>query len=287
MAIPFEEIDLRGLTPEEQQQQMEIYAAEDRRRGFDLHRLPLLRFTLFRLDDNRSRLLKSCHHIILDGWSTGILFKELFELYDNPAALQHSPVVPYSRHIRHLIEKGEGEAEKFWKGYLQGYEPGRLIPDLNKASDQQTIIPKEYVHSLGRSLSEGLEALAQRHGVSLNTVVQCLWAVLLGRYNGRRDVVFGMTSSGRAGQQFGVESMVGLFINTLPVRIQWDSTDTFGSLLARIQLEASEVQEHSHYSLIQIRNQAGVSRDQVLFVLIVVFDNYPIDDMLRKRTGNK
>ncbi|MEI6411056.1 MAG: amino acid adenylation domain-containing protein, partial [Bacteroidota bacterium] len=282
MPISFEEIDLRSLNEQAQENAIAAYRAQDQKRGFELSALPLIRFALFQRSEERSTMLMSNHHIIMDGWSLGILFKEMLLLYTHGNTANLPAPILYSSHIRYLEAQNSDKASQFWQEYLHEYEPAALIPDLKVAGKLNVMIPREHLFHLSEVETTALSQLAARAQASLNTVLQGLWAVLLGRYNQRRDIVFGMTTSGRTAENEGTEDIVGLFINTIPVRIRWEEGWGFIELVQALQLNAQKAQEYAHYALVQIQALTGEKGGSDLFDHLMVFENYPIDETLTK-----
>ncbi|WP_051386445.1 non-ribosomal peptide synthetase [Actinokineospora inagensis] len=245
--------------------------AADRAERFDLAQAPLLRVLLARLGPDRHRLLLTYHHILLDGWSTPLLAKELFLLYTAHGDPTKLPTVrPYKDYLAWLRGKDNEAARAAWSESLHGLdEPTLLAPgaDPSGAADQQPIPVPD-------GLLAQLAALARSTGVTLNTVIQAAWALLLGRTLGRDDVVFGATVSGRPADLPGVESMIGLFINTVPVRVRLDPAETVAALLVRVQAEQARVMDHQHLGLADIQRAAGIGE---LFDTLTVFESYFVD----------
>ncbi|MFJ4206090.1 amino acid adenylation domain-containing protein [Streptomyces sviceus] len=244
----------------------------DRESGFDPATPPLLRCTLVRTSERHHRLLVTHHHILLDGWSVSVLLRELLALYaagDAPAALE--PVPPYRTFLHWLDRRDHGAAEAAWRDALAGVaEPTRLAPGADLGSGE----PAQARTELSAETGAALTARARSLGVTLNTFVQSAWAILLGRLAGRDDVVFGTTVSGRPAELPGVESMVGLFINTVPTRIRLRPADPVGRLLHEIQDGYVHLLDHHHLGLADIQRAVGVPE---LFDTLVVFENYPVD----------
>ncbi|CAM5472920.1 Amino acid adenylation domain-containing protein OS=Streptomyces rimosus subsp. rimosus (strain ATCC / DSM 40260 / JCM 4667 / NRRL 2234) OX=1265868 GN=SRIM_023130 PE=4 SV=1 [Streptomyces rimosus subsp. rimosus] len=265
--VPWQEIDLTGH-PDPEAEARTLTEA-DRARRFDVTEPPLLRFTLLQLGENRHRLLFTSHHILLDGWSMPLLFGELFDLY--AAGADTLPAVrPFKDYLAWLAGQDRDAAEDAWRRRLSGVEPCLLAP----GNEQPPAVPAQHVVSAEAGLTGALEELARRLGVTVNTVVQGAWAVLLGWYTGRRDVVFGSTVSGRPAELPGVETMVGLFINTLPVRVDVDPSRPVGDLLRQLQEQHTALMPYQHIGLPRLQSLAGAGE---LFDTLMVFENYPLD----------
>ncbi|RSN27514.1 non-ribosomal peptide synthetase [Amycolatopsis sp. WAC 01416] len=244
----------------------ETEAAHDRRR-FDPAAAPLLRFLLLALPDGRHRLVFTHQHVLLDGWSVPQLFADLSQLY---AGADVAPSRQYRDHLGWLGEQDREAAEAAWRQALDGLtEPTHLVPH----DPQRTpALPDRSSLELPEQATEALACLARSRGLTLNTLVQTAWSIVLGRLTGRSDVVFGATVAGRPPELAGVERMLGLFINTIPVRIVLDPAEKLGALLDRVQDEQSGLLAHQHFGLADIQRGAGLGE---LFDTLMVFESYP------------
>ncbi|MEV7343455.1 amino acid adenylation domain-containing protein [Streptomyces sp. NPDC093544] len=280
--LPWREVDLSGQDTDVQHALADAVAAGERARRFDLARPPLLRCALVRLGEDRSRLLLTFHHIVADGWSLPVLHRELMGLYgDGATALP--PVAPYRAYLRRLASADRDAARAAWRTALAGLdEPTRFV---EAPADGSPIEPAQIRVELSERVTARLAARAREHGVTLGTVVQGAWGLLLGRLTDRQDLVFGTTVSGRDAAVDGIESMVGLFINTLPTRLRWQPTDTLAQLLSRLQDEQSALLDHQHLGLAELQRLAGLAGSGELFDTLVVFENYPAEPGLTDPTG--
>jgi amino acid adenylation domain-containing protein/non-ribosomal peptide synthase protein (TIGR01720 family) len=273
--LPWEEVDLRDLPPEQQEKALREMTEAAADRTFDLTRPPLLHFTLIHHGEHRHRLVMAHHHILLDGWSVGRLMTDLFTLYaagGDASALP--PVTPYRDYLAWLARQDRPAAEEAWRSVLSGTEePTRLVPD---DQPRTPVAPERLLLELPAGLSRRLTAAARKHDLTVNTLFQGAWALVLGRLTGRTDVVFGGTVSGRPADIPGVENIVGLFINTLPVRVRLDPAEPVGELLARFQRQQAGLMAHQHLNLPDVHALAGASGE--LFDTITVTENYPFDE---------
>ncbi|MFE1430759.1 amino acid adenylation domain-containing protein, partial [Streptomyces fungicidicus] len=265
----WQETDLSSLEEEAAEQAYARLLDEDRLRRFDLGEPPLMRFLLVRTGPERHRLVWTLHHVLADGWSMPIVIRDLFALY---AGRVLGPVVSYREFLGWLRGRDRGAAEVAWRGALAGLEEPTLLAAGRVPGS--VVVPESVVVDLPGGVSSGVEAGARRAGVTLNSVVQAVWGVLLGRLTGRWDVVFGATVSGRPAEIPGVESMVGLFINTLPVRVRVVPGESLVGLVRRVQEEQSALLAHQHLGLADIQALAGLG---TLFDTATVFENYPHD----------
>ncbi|MGW3210312.1 non-ribosomal peptide synthase/polyketide synthase, partial [Streptomyces sp. NPDC001135] len=271
--VPWEEIDLSGLAETERDEALRQWTAEDRTRRFDPARPPLLRFTLVRTGENRHRLVLTNHHILLDGWSMPILVKELLTLYGRSEDASALPrVSPARDYLAWVAGQDRTAAEEAWRQVLDGLDEPTLVAPAGR--DAGPVVPARVTVDLPADLTGRLTGLTRRGGITLNSVLQATWALLVGQLTGRDDVVFGGTVSGRPPQVPGIESMVGLFINTLPVRVRLDPSESFGALLERLQAQQADLMDHQYLGLTEVRQAAGFGD---LFDTLVVVENYPLD----------
>ncbi|WP_394830602.1 amino acid adenylation domain-containing protein [Pendulispora rubella] len=276
--LPWTMHDLSALEPEARKAELTRICAEDHARRFDMAKPPLLRFTLFRMQGGQAglhQLMLTNHHIVLDGWSTAVLLQELFALYRTAAGedARLPKPTPYREYLTWISTRDRASAEAAWSQTLAGVdEPTLLVPADAK---RKPIMPGQVRIALPEELTAELQRESRGRGLTLNTVVQGAWGIVLGRLTGRSDVVFGTTVAGRPPEIPGVESMVGLFINTVPVRVRLDPAEPLSSMLARLQDQQSELMAHEHLGLTEIQRLAGGAE---LFDTLAVFENYPIDE---------
>ncbi|MDQ1558188.1 MAG: hypothetical protein QOD32_1248, partial [Pyrinomonadaceae bacterium] len=238
--VPFAREDWCALPHAEQETRLRAYLEADRRRGFDLAHAPLFRLAIFRVDTGAYRVVFTHHHVILDGWSIAVLLDEVIAAYGAYAAgdIPRLPEPrPYRDYIEWIVSQDQDAAEHFWRERLAGFaEPTLIKPTPAGKSIEGS--KEELRVTLSDELSGRLSELARASQVTLNTIVQGGWGLLLSRYVGRPDVVFGATVSGRPPALAGVEQMIGLFINTLPVRVQVGTDVSVTAWLRQLQREA-------------------------------------------------
>ena len=276
--LPWEVHDWRHLTPEEQQERLEDYVVADRARGFELSEPPLMRFALLRLADDRWHFVWSFHHILLDGWGSSLLLNEVTSFYDaysNGKHLKLSQPRPYRDYIGWLQRQDLNAAEAYWKRRLQGFTSPTTFGIPENLQQNAKTGYAEKTHRIDEQTSRGLEALARYQQVTLNTLIQGAWALLLWRYSGESDVLFGATVSGRPADLEGVEQMVGLFINTLPVRVQIDGDAQVGAWLKQLQVEQTEMRQYEYSPLVEVQKWSEVERGVPLFESLLVFESFP------------
>ncbi|MBD0254686.1 MAG: non-ribosomal peptide synthetase, partial [Cytophagales bacterium] len=263
--------------PRARLERVEQYKAEDKRRGFDVTRDTLMRLAVFQLEAQVFEVVWSWHHIIMDGWCLGILQAEFVHVYDcllQGRSPDLPPAPPYRSYIDWLGRQHAGEAQEFWARYLRGYEGVASLPLTYSALHADGYQLGEYALRLDKHRTAGLNALAARRKVTLNTVLQVLWGLALGRYSGRQDVVFGTVVSGRPAELEGVESTVGLFINTIPVRIVSGPGKRFSELLGEVKQDLAGSEPYHHVQLADLQRTARGR--EPLFNHVLVFENYPL-----------
>ncbi|MFI5885736.1 non-ribosomal peptide synthase/polyketide synthase [Streptomyces sp. NPDC051554] len=273
LELPWHEVDLSAQDDTTVRRDLaEAVAADERAHRFDLARPPLIRCALIRFGEDRSRLVLTFHHIVADGWSLPVLHRELLALYgENPTPLPE--VAPYRDYLRRIAGADREAARAAWSTALAGVdESTRLVETPAPAGPVE---PAQIRVELPERITSRLAARARERGVTLGTLVQGAWGLLIGRMTGREDVLFGTTVGGRDAAVDGIESMIGLFINTLPTRLRWTPGDTLGGLLDRLQDEQSALLDHQHLGLADIQRATGHAGDGELFDTLVVFENYP------------
>ncbi|HYH80777.1 MAG TPA: condensation domain-containing protein [Longimicrobium sp.] len=252
--------------------------AADLRRGHDLKRPPLVRMTVARVDARRHALLLSMHHAVIDGWSLPLVVAELEALYQaertgEPAGLPPAP--RFRDYVQWLMGRDAPAAERFWRDALRGFRRATPLPldrGPHAAGDERA---KETVDA-DPALVERAQAFARGQGVTFNTLVQGAWALLLARHAGEGDVVFGATVSGRPPEIAGVERTVGLFINTVPVRVGVDGGAAVGDWLRAIQRTQVDTRQYEYARLVDVHGWSDVPREAPLFESLLVFENYPV-----------
>ena len=273
---------------------VEAFKEKDRKRVFDLSRDVLMRVSVLKTAENGFLFIWTHHHIIMDGWCVAILTEDFWEIYQGfleGRAYRLPEAVPFSIYISWLEKQDRKASRSYWRHYLDGYSDGVTIPDpdgvidAEKTGDYQ---PRVFSWTLDKENTAALNRMAAGCKVTLNHVVQAIWGIALGRYNRREDVVFGVVVSGRPEEIPGVETVVGLFINTIPVRVRWEDTKTFRELVQNIRQGAVESKPHHYSPLAEIQSDSILK--QRLINHIMVFENFPmqvrLDGALAERHKN-
>ncbi|AHD05618.1 putative non-ribosomal peptide ligase domain protein [Paenibacillus larvae subsp. larvae DSM 25430] len=275
--------DLRHIPDEkERERYMNEYKEYDKNRKFDLNKDVMMRVAVFRIGEQDYVFIWTSHHILMDGWCVEILVSDFFDIYNRllinrPCHLE--PVKQYRTYIEWLEEQDPEKAKTFWKNYLYGFEEMTAVPKLKRGTSANLPYKKEEVKlDLSEQQTSALGSLAAKHQVTLSTVMKAAWSIVLAKYNQKREVVFGGVVSGRPGELDGVEQMVGLFINIIPVRVAVENDMKLSYLLQRVQTDMAESEPFHYFSLASI--QAGSGLKQNLFDHIMVFENYPLAERL-------
>jgi len=251
---------------------------KDRQRLFDLSKDPLMRAIVIHTADDEYELVWSHHHILTDGWCTEILVMEFWEIYRSfmeNRPYQLPEVKQFRTYINWLNKQDKEKLKEYWKNYLDGYEEAVRVPKLNDFTftGDGTFKDESVYLRLDKEKTTAFNQLAARNQVTLNVISQSLWSIFLGKYNNKADVVFGAVVSGRPSEIPDVETMVGLFINTIPVRIRLEGKMPFQQLVRQIQEDAVRSDSHHHYPLADVQSMTPLKND--LIDHIFVFENYP------------
>ncbi|WP_051541299.1 non-ribosomal peptide synthetase [Caldalkalibacillus mannanilyticus] len=272
--------DISHLSAEEQQEYIKSYQENDKKQGFDLTRDLLFRLAVIQKNKDSFLLIWSFHHILMDGWCIGILIDDFFQFYKQNCskkdglAIQEKEKYPYVTYIKWLEKQKKEAAIAYWQEYLKGYAEEASLPKKITSSTETEYIQKNRFMELSPEKTKELQRIAQKYGVTLNILIQSVWGVLLQKYNLKEDVVFGSVVSGRPSQIEGIESMIGLFINTVPVRVRSKANMIFSELMREVQNGFLSSEPYQYLSLTEIQNQSVVK--QKLFDHIIVFENFPI-----------
>ncbi|MED5388282.1 MAG: amino acid adenylation domain-containing protein, partial [Pseudomonadota bacterium] len=267
--LPWREKDLRdGGRPDD-------HCRQCREQGFDLEVAPLWRVDLLRTDNQRWQCVFTLHHILMDGWSTGVLLTELLALYHG----QSLPAAPkeYGVYLRWLQQQDRAATRTFWQNYLAPLQAPTRLVDAVGATEKGAF--RRHPITFDEATSHSLRQAARDKGLTINTLVQAAWARVLGQFTGQRRVVFGNTVAGRPAELAGSDNMLGLFINTVPMTVPLDGDQLVGQWLERLQADNAALREHGHAPLFEVQQDAGWGGES-LFDTLLVFENYPLDETL-------
>ncbi|WP_245820003.1 condensation domain-containing protein, partial [Rhodococcoides yunnanense] len=268
VTIPWRHVDIRS----------EVYpnrtaadiASHERRVSFRVENPPLLRMVLVRTEESAHQLICTFHHSLLDGWSTPLFFEALFTAYSG--VMTSRPTDSYMQFVRWLTEQDSEDALDRWARALSGYEPSLVSGDHSQRGRQ---LPDVHRFEIDAHVLDNLSEVLRRTGLTLNSVIQSAWAQIVMRLTGRSEVVFGATVSGRPPHIPGIESAIGLFINTVPVAVSLRPDESLSDLAQRVQQQQAELLDHHYVGLADVHRVVGVSQ---LFDSLVVFESFPVDE---------
>ncbi|MCA2211707.1 non-ribosomal peptide synthetase [Jidongwangia harbinensis] len=275
VGVGWREVDLSAMPTGLAEAEADRLADADRADAFDLTRPPLIRFCLLRLGADHYRLRLTHHHILIDGWSLSLLIRDLLEAYEHRrgAAPAPAPAPAFRDYLSWLAEQDRGVAEAAWRDALAGVTEPTLLSAPAPGTGSAPDFPRTLSLDLDETLTAALSALARDRGLTMNTVLQGAWGVLLAGLTGRDDVLFGMPVAGRPPEVPDANRMVGLFLNTIPVRVRTDPREPFTGLLTRLQDEQSALTPYQHLALPAVQKLTDVPG--TLFDTLYVFENYP------------
>ncbi|SDP63266.1 AMP-binding enzyme, partial [Streptomyces sp. cf386] len=272
VTLPWTEADLSDRTETAAHTELDRLVRAERARRIDPAVAPLLRLLLVRLGAREHRLVLTSHHILLDGWSLPVLLDELTTIYEADGDTSSlAPVTSYRAYLAWLARQDKEAARTAWRTELAGAEEPTLVATATPPAPGTAAPTRRSVH-LSTETTSALTDLARTHGLTLNTVVQGVWALVLARLSGRTDVVFGATVAGRPPELPGAESAIGLFINTVPVRVRLDGAQPVLRMLAELQEHHTALMPHQHLGLADIQSAAGPG---ATFDTLLVYENYP------------
>lgn len=281
--IPFYYEDVSEMQMEAYEDYIEQFMKKDRASGFNLEKDSLIRLSIFRTNEQEYQLTWSFHHILMDGWCLPILINEMLQTYFAYQQQQQpelDEVVSYSQYIEWLEQQNSQAAAEYWREYLAHLEGETHLPQKAAPTSHTTYVTKKQIRGLGKELTLQLNNLAKKYQVTVNSLIQTAWGILLQRYSGTQDVVFGSVVSGRPAEIRGIEQMVGLFINTIPVRISCQAGESVESVIRKVQEQALASQGFDYYPLYEI--QAQTEQKQNLINHIMIFENYPVEEQIEK-----
>ena len=276
--LPWSEEDWRAVATDAQTRQREAWLRDDRARGFDLGDAPLMRLAMIRSGADTWRLHWTLHHLVADGWSAQVLLDELFSLYGatrQGTAAHLSPPPRYRDFIAWQGRQDQARAEERWRDRLAEFQAPLRLDESGAGPEPDSAGHRSKTVTLDQATTTALKAMATEQRVTLNTAALGAWSLLLARRAGEGDVVFGVTTSGRPPDLPDVERAVGLFINTLPLRVEVGPGGRLGEWLRGIQQTQLEQRDLEYSPLASVQRWSDVPAGQPLFENIFVFENYP------------
>ncbi|MEM9774347.1 MAG: amino acid adenylation domain-containing protein, partial [Chloroflexota bacterium] len=288
VSLPITKLDWRNLSKAQQEDQFQSLLEIDRQQGFNLKKPPLMRIMVIQISDSVTWCLWSFHHIILDGRSFPIVLQEVFTLYDalqDGKTVQLKDTFPFSDFVKISEAYDHAKSEKYWSELLDGFSaPTPLGLAYAKPSSPVASAVQNKVTFLSEHVTKKLNGFARDIGVTLNTLIQGAWGLLLHHYTAEKDIVFGNTRSGRNLYE-PAKNSVGMFINTVPVRIKINNQQTLVDYLRELRAQHISVREHESSPLVQIQKWSDVDGSDSLFHTLVVFEGYDLSNVLRRNGG--
>jgi amino acid adenylation domain-containing protein/non-ribosomal peptide synthase protein (TIGR01720 family) len=281
--MPVEILDYRQLDDHEQALRLEEYQKADMLRGIDFEAAPLMRITLIQMKEDRYRMIWTLHHLILDGWSVSVLVGEFLQAYEASLAgkvLLCEEEDRFEDFIRFIEKRDKEQEEEYWKNYLQGLTQGTLLPFATTHTHRTRNVAtyQEEVLKIDPDTTLQIQAFAQQHRITVNTIMQGVWAWLLHSYTGSDHVAFGITVSGRPETLPGMENRIGMYINTIPLHATWQQGQSVVEWLQTIQQQQWQSREYQYTSLSDIQTWTGLKGD--LFDSQLAFQNYPLSKVV-------
>ncbi|MEE9451991.1 MAG: amino acid adenylation domain-containing protein, partial [Gammaproteobacteria bacterium] len=275
--------DFRAVPAKKQQARFNTFLDLDSKTGFNFTQLPILRVNVFCFSETVYRITVTYHHIFIDGWSFSILLTELKQLYQSFICGQEAKLAPapqFSRYIAWLKQQDVTEIQGYWQNYLSDFTNYHAFPLLTTSASNNTERMDQFdLFPLSDLLSKQLRQCTKKHGLTLNTISQGLWALLLSHYQQADEVIFGITMAARQNEVTDIDKMVGLLIDTVPLRVKLNDTKSLYDYLHQIQTDMLKSTHHQTTSLPAIQRWLDLPAKQALFDHILVFENYPMNDM--------
>jgi amino acid adenylation domain-containing protein len=290
VSLPGECCDWKHLSGREQEESFEGYLQKDRAQGFDIGQAPLLRLAFFDLGGEAYRLVWTFHHIIMDGRVIPLLLEEAFAIYQ--AFVEGRAVVPddphrYRDYVEWVRNRDLARDEKFWRENLAGFtSPTPFAVGAARGAETRTMGSGGTAETrIPEALTSALRQLASGNGLSMNTLVEGAWALLLSRYSGEEDILYGTIRSCRRASVAGAESMIGLLLNTVPIRVRMPKQLKLIDFLRQLRGQHSQMREYIHAPLFNIQKWSDIPPGSALFESLVVFDNYYLDSYMKSKGG--
>jgi amino acid adenylation domain-containing protein/thioester reductase-like protein/non-ribosomal peptide synthase protein (TIGR01720 family) len=289
--LPFEYFDWSGCGETEQKARLDALLSGELREGFDLTRPPLMRIRLIHFGGDRYHCIRSYHHILMDAWCDSLIlsdFKSCYFALLRGKPLPKGPTRIYRDYVAWLHRQDAAQAERFWRRYLEGFtDPTPLVVDRPVGEAERSGAEVGDVATrLSAEDTEKLHALARQYRLTPNTFAQAAWALVLARYSGRRDVLYGVTVAGRPAHLPGIEEVIGLFINTLPLRVSVNPEWTVLHLLQVLLQQNLELRQYEYAPLVDIQSWSEIPKGVPMFRHLFVFENAPVDSGLIADTGD-
>jgi len=284
--VPVRYFDIKEKNEQERELLTKEIREKDREAGIDISTEPF-RITVVKLSEDEAEMIITNHHILYDGWSSGIIIKEFIEAYENildGKALVKRVKPRFKEYVKWQQRQNKEEQLEYWKGYLEGYVEKAVIAGYRSGEEKKgkTVVYREEIE---QELKSAIGKVCRKEEVTIATVINAAWGILLQRYNNTGDAVFGTTVSGRAANLEGIEETVGLYINTLPIRVKTEGKESIAEVLRQVERDTREREAYESLALVEIQGAVGAGGGESLFDTLVVIENYPIDKRLINREG--
>ncbi|HYC28666.1 MAG TPA: condensation domain-containing protein, partial [Chitinophagaceae bacterium] len=284
--LPVEIADYRSMNAEEQQAAVEQYAINDQKRNFNFEEAPLMRISLLQLTDDSFYMVWSWHHLLMDGWSMPVLMENFLSVYESISNGQLPPPQEedkYEDYIRYIESGDKEQEEQYWRSYMDGLTESTLLPFINSISERNkgVGIYRSELLKFDEPTTQRIESFAQRHHITMNTLMQGVWSYLLHQYTDRTNVCYGVIVSGRPNELKGIEKRVGMYINTIPLHASVKPDDKIADWLQAIQAGQVASRRYQYTSLQHVQEWTGIRRD--LFDSLLVFENYPVSKVVSSK----
>jgi amino acid adenylation domain-containing protein len=281
--LSYEYYDVSGENAEKAKKRLEEIKSKDIEKKFDLREVPF-RIILCKVGENKYEMILSNHHILYDGWSNGILLKEFFSTYNDLSRgkeLIKPGKAKFKDFIKWIQNQDKNEQEKFWKDYLKGFDAQTGLP-LKRKREKEAPVGRtgNLQMRFEEETKRKIEDFVKGQGITLASFLFSAWGLLLQKYNNCHDVIFGTTVSGRSARLTGIEKTVGLFVNTLPLRVQTHSHEKIRDLLHRINKVLLMREPYEPTSLVDIKKYSEIDNKEELFDSVFVLENYPLESRL-------
>ncbi|NJN06653.1 MAG: non-ribosomal peptide synthetase [Richelia sp. SL_2_1] len=292
--VPLTYYDWSDMDSAKQKNQLEAFIISDRQKSFDFSEPCLMRHTLIRTTNDSYQYIWSMNHIIIDGWGGSLVFQEFLEIYGALCKNQQISLAstrPFRDYIDWLEQQDISKAENFWREALQGIKAPTPLTYFEKTQTTDQLSTEEIRYSeeiiqLSLTSTKALQSFATQHHLTLATIFNAIWAILLSRYSCCTNILYGCTVTGRPADLNAVESMVGMFVNTLPIHINLDTEQILLSWLQRFQLQLVEVRDYEYTPLKEAHKWSELPPNSTLFESIVVLENFPVSEFIRNWKGN-
>ncbi|MGB7605467.1 MAG: condensation domain-containing protein, partial [Lutisporaceae bacterium] len=279
--IPYVQYELSNMNSADKIMQIMDIKDSELNRKINISENPL-RMTIVKLDSSKFELIITYHHILYDGWSNGILLKEFVQACNSLCANKPPSIITknkFKEFIKHCQKQDKAKQEAFWGKYFNDYEIKSTI--AAKASySKDCVVNSKINYKFNKKISEGIYEFCKKEKTTVAAILYTAWGILLQKYNNTNDIVFGTTVSGRNADITGIEDMVGLLINTLPLRVNNTDGESIQSLLEKVDSILKERDEYQSTPLVDIKSYSGIESKEELFNTLVVIENYPLDQAL-------